>query len=84
MKNVNGPDFSGRIIAWRGEGINIALEYEYSGEGRVLRTYTACLIGCIGAWRSDNPEVFLHLEQGVDSGRDKLLIELQGLAGQEA
>ncbi|WP_339249146.1 hypothetical protein [Paenibacillus sp. FSL P2-0136] len=52
------PGFSGRIIAWRGEGINIALEYEYSREGRVLRTYIACLIGCIGAWRSDNPEVF--------------------------
>lgn len=25
---------------------------------RVMRSYTACLIGCIGAWKNDNPEVF--------------------------
>jgi hypothetical protein len=52
------PGFSGRIIAWRKPGINIAMEYEDQGEARVLRSCTACLIGCIGAWKSDNPEVF--------------------------
>lgn len=52
------PGFSGRIVAWRGPDTNVALEYEDSREDRVLRSYTACLIGCIGAWRSDNPEVF--------------------------
>ncbi|WP_405114320.1 hypothetical protein MHH28_09675 [Paenibacillus sp. FSL K6-1217] len=52
------PGFSGRILAWRGQGINIVLEYEDSRSGRVLKSCTACLIGCIGAWTSDNPEVF--------------------------
>jgi hypothetical protein len=53
------PGFMGRIIAWRKPGINIALEYADQGEDSVLRSYTACLIGCIGAWRNDNPEVFV-------------------------
>ncbi|WP_340024230.1 hypothetical protein MHI24_03775 [Paenibacillus sp. FSL K6-1096] len=52
------PGFSGRILAWREQGINIVLEYEDSRDGRVLKSCTACLIGCIGAWTSDNPEVF--------------------------
>jgi len=52
------PGFSGRILAWRKPGINIAIEYADSENDRVMRSYTACLIGCIGAWRNDNPEVF--------------------------
>lgn len=71
------PGFSGRILAWRESGINIAIEFadrdnEMKEMGndfaidrgidpdidRVMRSYTACLIGCIGAWRNDNPEVF--------------------------
>jgi len=49
------PGFSGRILAWRKSGINIVMEYE---EGTRLRSCTFCLIGCIGAWRSDQPEIF--------------------------
>jgi hypothetical protein len=52
------PGFSGRILAWRKPGINIAINYEDSEIGSVMRSCTACLIGCIGAWRNDNPEVF--------------------------
>ncbi|MGN4125515.1 hypothetical protein ACMGD3_10965 [Lysinibacillus sphaericus] len=52
------PGFSGRILAWRKQGINIAIEYADSEVDRVMRSYTACLIGCIGAWRDDNPDVF--------------------------
>lgn len=52
------PGFSGRIIAWRKSGINLVMEYEDKAEGRALRSCTACLVGCIGAWTSDNPEVF--------------------------
>ncbi|MFB6366323.1 hypothetical protein ACFCP7_20080 [Paenibacillus elgii] len=52
------PGFSGRILAWRKPGINIAIQYADSEIDRVMRSYTACLIGCIGAWRNDNPEVF--------------------------
>ncbi|MCP3776420.1 hypothetical protein NLX71_24550 [Paenibacillus sp. MZ04-78.2] len=43
------PGFSGRILAWRKPGINIAIEYADSEIDRVMRSYTACLIGCIGA-----------------------------------
>lgn len=74
--------FTGRILAWRKSGINIAIEFEDGDNDqvidemievgndfaidrvadpeitRVMRSYTACLIGCIGAWRNDNPEVF--------------------------
>lgn len=52
------PGFSGRILAWRKPGINIAIEYADSEVDRVMRSYTACLIGCIGAWRDDNPDIF--------------------------
>ncbi|WP_028559656.1 hypothetical protein [Paenibacillus pinihumi] len=52
------PGFSGRLLAWRKPGINIAIEYAYSETQMRMRSYTACLIGCIGAWRNDNPEVF--------------------------
>lgn len=52
------PGFSGRILAWRKTGINIAIQYEDSENGGKMRSYQACLIGCIGAWRNDNPEVF--------------------------
>lgn len=52
------PGFSGRILAWRKSNINIAIEYVDREMNSVMRSYTACLIGCIGAWRDDNPEVF--------------------------
>lgn len=52
------PGFSGRILAWRKPGLNIAIEYEGSGSNSRMISYQACLIGCIGAWRNDNPEVF--------------------------
>jgi hypothetical protein len=52
------PGYSGRILAWRKPGINIVMEYEDIESARELRSYTACLIGCIGAWRNDNPEVY--------------------------
>ncbi len=49
------PGFSGRILAWRTPEINIAMEFE---DGTRLRSCTFCLIGCIGAWRNDQPEIF--------------------------
>jgi len=52
------PGFSGRILAWRKPGINIAIEYEDMETGYLMRSYTVCLIGCIGAWRNETPEVF--------------------------
>lgn len=52
------PGFTGRILAWRKPGINIAIEYTDSEISHVIRSYTACLIGCIGAWRNDHPEIF--------------------------
>ncbi|WP_405082889.1 hypothetical protein ACI48J_11815 [Paenibacillus chitinolyticus] len=52
------PGFSGRILAWRKPGINIVITYEDSEIGSRMISCTACLIGCIGAWRNDNPEVF--------------------------
>jgi len=52
------PGFSGRILAWRKPGINIAIQYVDMETGYMMRSYTACLIGCIGAWRNDDPEVF--------------------------
>ncbi|MEY9094288.1 hypothetical protein [Paenibacillus sp. RC84] len=52
------PGFSGRILAWRKPGINIAIQYADSESGSRMISCTACLIGCIGAWRNDNPEVF--------------------------
>jgi hypothetical protein len=52
------PGYSGRIMAWRKPRINIVIEYEDNEIERGLRSYTACLIGCIGAWRNDNPEVY--------------------------
>jgi hypothetical protein len=52
------PGYSGRILAWRKPCINIVIEYEDNEIDRGLRSYTTCLIGCIGAWRNDNPEVY--------------------------
>ncbi|MFF2093346.1 hypothetical protein [Paenibacillus sp. NPDC058174] len=52
------PGFSGRILAWRKPGINIAIVYEDSETSSRMISFQACLIGCIGAWRNDNPEVF--------------------------
>ncbi|MFJ7666729.1 hypothetical protein ACIQXI_06455 [Lysinibacillus sp. NPDC097195] len=52
------PGFSGRILAWRKPGINISIEYADNDIDNLMRSYTACLIGCIGAWRDDIPEVF--------------------------
>ncbi|WP_239618783.1 hypothetical protein [Cohnella mopanensis] len=52
------PGFSGRVLAWRKPGINIVVEYENREIDRVMIRHTVCLIGCIGAWRNDNPEVF--------------------------
>ncbi|OWA33980.1 hypothetical protein B9G55_16720 [Saccharibacillus sp. O16] len=49
------PGFSGRILAWRTPTLNIAMEFE---EGTMLRSCTFCLIGCIGSWRDDQPEIF--------------------------
>lgn len=47
-----------RIDIYRAPKINIVIEYEHTDEGSVMISYTACLIGCIGAWRNDNPEVY--------------------------
>jgi len=52
------PGFDGRILAWRKPGLNLAIEYEAGESGYAMRSYTACLIGCIGAWRSDHPAIF--------------------------
>ncbi len=49
------PGFSGRILAWRKPTLNIVMEYE---EGSRLRSCTVCLVGCIGAWRNDHPDIF--------------------------
>lgn len=52
------PGFSGQILAWRRPDMNIVMEYETGETGSTMRSYTACLIGCIGAWRNDHPEIF--------------------------
>lgn len=52
------PGYSGRILAWRKPGINIVIEYEDKEADRRMRSYIACLIGCIGAWRNDHPAVY--------------------------
>jgi hypothetical protein len=52
------PGYSGRLLAWRKPGINIVIEYAYTETDCVMRSCTACLIGCIGAWRNDHPDVF--------------------------
>ncbi|QPQ35647.1 hypothetical protein [Lysinibacillus sp. JNUCC-52] len=57
-EDCSWPGFSGRILAWRKSCVNIAIEYASSEIEKVMRSYTVCLIGCIGAWRVDNPEVF--------------------------
>ncbi|RAI89722.1 hypothetical protein DET54_1135 [Paenibacillus pabuli] len=50
---------SGPFLAWRESGINVAIEYETNEDGSAMTCYTACLVGCIGAWRKDYPEVFV-------------------------
>lgn len=52
------PGYTGRILAWRQPSTNIVMDYEDNEGNLGLRSYTACLIGCIGAWRNDNPEVY--------------------------
>lgn len=37
---------------------NVSIEYETDEDGSAMTCYTACLVGCIGAWRKDYPEVF--------------------------
>ncbi|MBB6020080.1 hypothetical protein HNR77_001141 [Paenibacillus sp. JGP012] len=49
---------SGPYLAWRKSGINISVEYETDEDTSVLTCVKFCLIGCMGAWRSDYPEVF--------------------------
>ncbi|WP_339783604.1 hypothetical protein NSQ38_19405 [Paenibacillus sp. FSL R7-0313] len=50
---------SGPFLAWCESGINVAIEYETNENGSAMTCYTACLVGCIGAWRKDYPEVFV-------------------------
>jgi len=49
---------SGPFLAWRESGINVSIEYETDEDGSAMTCYTTCLVGCIGAWRKDYPEVF--------------------------
>jgi len=52
------PGFSGRILAWRKQGMSIAITFAGKGRKSTMINQTVCLIGCIGAWRYTNPEVF--------------------------
>lgn len=47
-----------RLLAWRKPQVNIVAEYEDAGEAGSITNFVVCLIGCIGAWRHDDPEVF--------------------------
>lgn len=52
------PGFSGRVLAWRLPTTNRAITFAGLGDDGTMLSYTACLIGCIGAWRSTQPEIF--------------------------
>lgn len=52
------PGFSGRVLAWRKQGMNIAITFAGKCRKSTMINQTVCLIGCIGAWRYTNPEVF--------------------------
>lgn len=52
------PGFSGRVLAWRKQGVNIAITFSGRAPECTMIDQTVCLIGCIGAWRYTNPEVF--------------------------
>ncbi|QWP75391.1 hypothetical protein J5226_17425 [Lysobacter sp. K5869] len=52
------PGFSGRVLAWRRPTTNIAITFAGLGRDSAMIDHTVCLIGCIGAWRYSNPEVF--------------------------
>lgn len=55
---VERPGHGGRLLAWRKPQVNIVAEYEGAGEACSITSFVVCLIGCIGAWRNDDPEVF--------------------------
>lgn len=52
------PGFSGHVLAWRKQGVNIAITFSGKDGGYTMINQTVCLIGCIGAWRYTHPEVF--------------------------
>jgi len=52
------PGFSGRVLAWRKQHLNIAITFAGKGRESTMINHTVCLIGCIGAWRYTHPEVF--------------------------
>ncbi|WP_434751164.1 hypothetical protein [Paenibacillus amylolyticus] len=49
---------SGPYLAWRKSGMNISVEYETDENDTRILCVTFCLIGCIGSWRKEYPEVF--------------------------
>lgn len=55
---IERPGHGGRLLAWRKPQVNIVAEYEDAGEAGSITSFVVCLIGCIGAWRHDDPEVF--------------------------
>ena len=52
------PGFSGRLLAWRNQQLNIAIMFAGKERESTMISHTACLIGCVGAWRYTHPEVF--------------------------
>lgn len=52
------PGFCGRVLAWRSQATNRAITFAGRGDDSAMIGYTACLIGCIGAWRYTQPEIF--------------------------
>ncbi|WP_366296624.1 hypothetical protein [Paenibacillus sp. AN1007] len=49
---------SGPYLAWRKSNMNISVEYETDENSSVITCVKFCLIGCMGAWKSDYPAVF--------------------------
>lgn len=49
---------SGPYLAWRKSSMNISVEYETDENSSVMTCVKFCLIGCMGAWKNDYPEVF--------------------------
>jgi hypothetical protein len=52
------PGHRGQLLAWRGLHTNMVAEYAQRQDSLSMSSFVVCLIGCIGAWRRDDPQVF--------------------------
>lgn len=57
-EEVEWLTYSGRILAWRQDGINFVAKFAHRNSDVRLEYFMACLVGCVGAWRSENPKLF--------------------------